>query len=182
MTKQTHSSGGFLVALLAIYPMIIKPTNDYTFSYQILLIGLYFYSANMGALFPDIDLKSSYISKRYPFIAKYLGKKCRHRGFTHSLLFLLLLYLLCLFLIFISQWNIVIIALCYGFLFGYASHLFLDILTHQGIKLFFPVDLNIHILSFKTNSAGEKIFSKILKIFTIILILNIMYKYIYLIY
>ncbi|MEG2656817.1 MAG: metal-dependent hydrolase [Clostridium sp.] len=178
MTKQTHSTGGFLAALLALYPQIIKPTNNYILAYKILLIGIYFYAAYIGSSFPDIDLKSSYISKRYPFISKHFGRKLKHRGFTHSLLFLLFLYLSSLFLIFISQWNVVIITLCYGFLFGYASHLALDLLTCQGIELFFPIKLNIHILNFKTKSTGESVFNKLLKVIILFLIILVLYKYI----
>ncbi|WP_442876786.1 metal-dependent hydrolase [Eisenbergiella porci] len=33
-------------------------------------------------------MKGSYISKRFPIIYKLFGKRFKHRGFTHSLLFI----------------------------------------------------------------------------------------------
>lgn len=176
MTKQTHESGGFLISTITIYPIILKSLSDYSLVYKLLLIILYFHSASIGALFPDIDLKSSYVSKRYPLIAKTLGKKCRHRGFTHSLLSLIIIYITSVLFIFISHWNIVIEILCYGFWFGYASHIFLDLCTHHGVVLLFPLKLNINILNLKTNSMGEKIFNKMLKIFSMFLLLYYVYK------
>lgn len=180
MTKQTHESGGFLIGVITIYPMILKILNNYLLIYQLLLIILYFRAVNIGALFPDIDLKSSYISKRYPLISKFLGKKFKHRGFTHSLLCLIVLYIVYIFFIYISNWNVVIEILCYGFWFGYASHIFLDLFTHQGVELLFPLKININFLNLKTNSIGEKIFNKILKILYLLPLSYYIYKiYIY---
>lgn len=175
MIKQTHESGGFLIATITIYPMIQKNLSSYSLLYQLLLIILYFHSINIGALFPDIDLKSSYVSKRYPVIAKTLGRKFKHRGFTHSLLSLILLYMCCVFFTYISNWNIVIEILCYGFWFGYASHIFLDLFTHQGVELLFPLTINIKFLNLRTNSLGEKIFNKILNTLSILLIIYYTY-------
>jgi len=180
MTKQTHESGGFLIGVITIYPMILKNLNNYLLIYQLLLIILYFRAVNIGSLFPDIDLKSSYISKRYPLISKSLGKKFKHRGFTHSLLCLIVLYIVYIFFIYISNWNVVIEILCYGFWFGYASHIFLDLFTHQGVELLFPLKININFLNLKTNSIGEKIFNKILKILYLLPLSYYIYKiYIY---
>jgi len=176
MTKQTHESGGFLIATVTIYLIIIKNLSSYLLIYQLLLTILYFHSANIGALFPDIDLKSSYASKRYPLMANTLGRKCRHRGFTHSLLSLIILYTACVFFIFISDWNIVIEVLCYGFWFGYASHIFLDLFTHQGVELLFPLKLKIKILNLRTSSIGEKIFNKILKVLSLLSLIYYAYK------
>ena len=71
MTKQTHSSGGFLIAAFAIYPFIIKFIENYNLPYKLLLIFLYFHFADLGSSFPNIDMKSSYVSKRYPFLSKH---------------------------------------------------------------------------------------------------------------
>lgn len=176
MIKQTHESGGFLIATITIYPIIQRNLSDYSLLYQLLLIILYFHSTNIGSLFPDIDLKGSYVSKRYPLMAKTLGRKFKHRGFTHSLLSLILLYICCVFFTFISNWNIVIETLCYGFWFGYASHIFLDLFTYQGVELLFPLRINVKFLNLKTNSLGEKIFNKMLKILSILLLLYYSYN------
>ena len=119
MTKETHSSGGFLIALIALNSFTENFLINYNIYYKIFLIVIYFYFANLGSLFPDIDLKSSFISKRHPFIAKHFGRHFRHRSFTHSLICVLILFLICKILISISSLNVAIISICYGFLFGF---------------------------------------------------------------
>ncbi|OPX47194.1 metal-dependent hydrolase [Clostridium thermobutyricum] len=173
MTKNTHSSGGFLFALITLNIFISCYINGYEILYQILLIALFFHFANLGSVFPDIDMKGSYISKRYPLLSKAF-KKCKHRGLTHSFIFLSILYVIALALSFISHENIVVISICGGFLIGYISHLVLDLLTKEGIELFFPFRANIRLFNIKTGSKGEKTFHKFLKlIIAIFLIYNV---------
>ena len=78
----------------------------------------------LGSLLCDIDHPNSIIGKCVPFLPKML----KHRGITHSLLFSVLCYL-------ISPY------LCYGVL----VHLFLDMLTKNGIKLLWPVDFSFRL-------------------------------------
>ncbi|AIY82530.1 hypothetical protein U729_1934 [Clostridium baratii str. Sullivan] len=167
MTKETHSSGGFLIALIVLNSFIENFLINYNIYYKIFLIVIYFYFANLGSLFPDIDLKSSFISKRHPFIAKHFGRHFRHRSFTHSLICVLILFLICKILISISSLNVAIVSICYGFLFGYISHLLLDLLTKEGIELFFPLKTNIKVFFIKTGSKAEKIFYKVLKVIVV---------------
>ena len=87
MTKETHSKGGYIIGLLLL-PYIYKTfLLDYNLTYRIVLLFIYAYFTHFGALISDIDMKGSYISKRFPIIHKLFGKRFRHRGFTHSLLF-----------------------------------------------------------------------------------------------
>lgn len=171
MTKQTHSSGGFLVAALSIHPFITKFIEGYNFPYKVLLVFLYFHFADLGSSFPDIDMKSSYVSKRYPLLSKYFGKNCRHRGFTHSLIFLLILGIGCLSLIYISQFNIVVHSIAFGFYVGYGSHIILDLFNPQGVELFYPCKINLKILNIKTNSTSERFFNGILNFLTSLLLI-----------
>ena len=177
MTKQTHSSGGFLVASCALYPFIIRFIENYNLPYKLLLIFLYFHFADLGSAFPDIDLKSSYISKRYPLLSKYFGKNFKHRGFTHSIIFLLFLGIGCLFLIYISQFNIVVHSIAFGFYIGNGSHIILDLFNPQGVELFYPCKLNFKILNIKTNSTSEKIFNGILNLFSSLVIIHLCITY-----
>lgn len=171
MTKQTHTSGGFLIAAFAIYPFIIKFIEIYSFPYQILLIFLYFHFADLGSAFPDIDLKNSYVSKRYPLLSKCFGKNFKHRGFTHSIVFLLLLGYACVCINYISQFNIVVHSITYGFYIGYGSHIILDLFNPQGVELFYPCKYNFKIFKIKTNSTMEKLFNGVLNILSSILII-----------
>ena len=74
--------------------------------------------AILGSLLPDIDHAGSIIGKKIPFFSIFL----KHRGITHSLLALVIAYL-------ISPW----LAL------GYGSHIGLDMLTHSGVQFMFPL-------------------------------------------
>lgn len=185
MTKETHSSGGILLALIGLQYFLNTYLNDYNILYTIVLVGVYFYSSYIGSLLPDIDMRSSYISKRHPLLSKHFGRKCRHRGFTHSLLFLFILSKGCELLVLIGQHNIVFISVSTGFLLGYLSHLVLDILTKEGIELFFPCRINFKLLPIKTNSKPERYINSILNFLVMILILynfyiilnlNVVYK------
>lgn len=92
---------------------------------QTILVALI---SEAAALLPDWDLKL----------------KIRHRGLTHSLLVLCILsFALSLLLPSILLFPAVL---------GYASHLVLDLLTVQGIELFYPHHKRIRLLKFRTNS------------------------------
>lgn len=173
MTKPTHTSGGFLFSLIFLNIFISKYLIRYELPFQILLIFLFFHFSNLGSVFPDIDMKGSYISKRYPLLARAF-KKARHRGITHSLIFIAILYIISLTLVSISHKNIVVFTICSGFILGYTSHLALDLLTREGIELLFPFRFNIKLFHIKTGSKGEVAFHKFLKlIIFLFLIYNI---------
>ena len=71
----------------------------------------------LGSVLPDIDQGSSMIGKNVPLIPKLL----KHRGLTHSLLFCLCCY-------FLTVW------LCVGV----AIHILFDMMTRNGVSLFYP--------------------------------------------
>lgn len=75
-----------------------------------------------GTIVPDIDHKGSAIGKSVPFISTIL----EHRGFTHSLIF-------AFFMAVINPY----------FGFGVLLHIFLDMMTNKGVKLFYPYDRSI---------------------------------------
>lgn len=166
MTRETHSSGGFFIALITLNTFITKYLINYNLGYALLSIIIFFYTSYVGSLFPDIDMKSSFISKRHPFISRLFGRRFRHRGFTHSLICVFIIFFAFQVFIKTSNNNIIVLSMCYGFLLGYISHLFLDLLTKEGIELFYPIKANISIFFIKTNSNGEKYFNRILKFLT----------------
>lgn len=84
--------------------------------------------ALIASIFPDIDSGNSKIGRKG--ISKVIAAFATHRGFFHSLLFVVFGYLL--------LWNIWEIA-AFPFLFGYLIHLFLDCFTVRGIRLFYPL-------------------------------------------
>jgi inner membrane protein len=93
--------------------------------------NFYFISfALMGALFPDIDIKA----------------KVKHRGFTHSLLCICLLYPLIYY--FTSSGALF-------FTIGFISHLVLDMLTKRGIALFYPIKMRVGLKLFRTGGTVD---------------------------
>ena len=170
MVKKTHTKGSYIFSLLTLPFVFDKYLSNYELAYKIILIFVYVYFSYVGSLFPDIDMKSSYISKIFPKIYKYFGSKFRHRGITHSLIYLYFLCSIFNVIVKCSENNIVFICLFSGFIVGYASHLCLDLLTKEGIELFYPISINFSILPIKTSSKSEKIFCKILNFIFIFLL------------
>ena len=80
MTKETHSKGGYIIALLLLPYIYDTFMMEYTLSYRIVLLFIYAYFTYLGSLLCDIDMKGSYISKRFPIIYKLFGKRFKHRG------------------------------------------------------------------------------------------------------
>lgn len=93
-----------------------------------------------GAILPDIDHSGSTLGR----FVKPLSRKLKHRSFTHSLLFLFLTTLLSPYL---------------GI--GVLTHIVLDMLNPDGVKLFFPQKkkYKVPVISkfLKTGSSGEKV-------------------------
>lgn len=170
MVKETHTKGSYIFSLLALPFVFNKYLSNYELGYRVILIFIYAYFSYIGSLFPDIDMKNSYISKIFPKIYRSLGSKFRHRGITHSLIFVYLLCNLFNAIVKCSENNIVFICSFSGFIVGYVSHLCLDLLTKEGIELFYPISINFSILPIKTSSKSEKIFCKVLNFIFIFLL------------
>lgn len=170
MTRETHSTGGVCISLIMLNSIFTLFLIPYDIAYKILLIALFFHFSYIGSLFPDIDQRKSSISQMYPFLSKHLGSKCRHRGFTHSLLCLALIILILYTILHVSNFNIIFLIIFIGFICGYISHLILDFFTAEGIELFFPWKANFKIAKIKTGSKIEKMINKLLKICNIFLI------------
>lgn len=90
------------------------------------------------AILPDIDHTKSPIGKAFYPLAKWLDKRFGHRTITHSLA----VYIPLIGLVAIIQ------KLCNSdsytlvFAFAYFSHLLFDMLTKQGVPLFYPFKRN----------------------------------------
>lgn len=91
----------------------------------------------IGSLFPDIDSRTSKLGKKMKITSWLCSKVFGHRGFLHSPLFIVLVYLLC-WTIFkhnnIIQYNYI----WGGFIVGMLTHLICDITTKGGVPLLYP--------------------------------------------
>ena len=88
-----------------------------------------------GSLLPDIDHTKSWIGKAFYPIAKWLSVNYGHRTITHSIFFLFGIYIISLFIEknFSTDFSISTILF-----FSILSHLIFDMVTLQGIPLFYP--------------------------------------------
>jgi inner membrane protein len=89
----------------------------------------------LGSLLPDIDHTKSWIGKSVYPIAKWLSRNYGHRTITHSIFFLIGIYLISLFIEknFREDYSISTILF-----FSILSHLIFDMVTLAGIPLFYP--------------------------------------------
>lgn len=175
MTKETHSSGGYLIAALTFSAFSNVYLENFNTLYKLMLFFIYFQFANLGSLLPDLDTRKSYMSKKWPHLSTFISKRTKHRGFTHSLLFLLILSEFLKLIVLIGDKNIILICSAYGIFFGYASHILLDIFTYEGVDLFFPLGFNFKLSRLKTSSKGERYVNKVLKFISINLIFYNLY-------
>ena len=91
------------------------------------------------SLLPDIDHTKSIIGKAFYPIAKSISKSYGHRTITHSIFALIGITILASIIdaIYFNNSNLTLIVF-----FSFFSHLLLDMLTLQGIPLFYPVFKN----------------------------------------
>ena len=89
------------------------------------------------SVLPDIDHTRSPIGKLFYPIAKYLDRHFGHRTITHSLLALITLTILLSILGKRYENNLTLL-----FVFSYSSHLLFDMMTVEGVPLFYPFRRN----------------------------------------
>ena len=125
MTAPNHLTGGIIfTGLFCSF-----------FSVNIFANPLFITATLLGSLLPDIDHTKSWIGKAFYPIAKYLSRNYGHRTITHSIFFLIGICVLSVFIEknFREDYSISIILF-----FSVFSHLIFDMVTLQGIPLFYP--------------------------------------------
>ncbi|KAB8137758.1 metal-dependent hydrolase [Gracilibacillus oryzae] len=148
MTGKTHLMGGIAASVVTVQFTGYDP-------------GFFIAAGTIGSLIPDICHSGSKIGRKLPMISKMVNKLFGHRTFTHSLLFLVLIGYVLTF--FTNNQSIIT-----GFLLGMASHLLLDAMTKNGIKLLYPADLTFRFpVTMKTGGSMEKVILLLLTVVTI---------------
>lgn len=138
MNYQAHRVGGVCAATVVATTVFNGHVSEIE---TIIPIGLAILGGSIGGLLPDIDHPTSKVGLKVPPISKTINALFGHRGFTHTLLALLLftyflIFIGCLFPISIRGY---LMPLFMGMSIGYGSHLLLDMLTISGIPLFYPL-------------------------------------------
>lgn len=96
---------------------------------------LYLFFTAFFAVLPDVDHTKAPIGKMFYPLARYIDKKYGHRTITHSLLcYLILFFTVGLIEKMIADKSIVTSI----FLWSFGSHLIFDMVTKQGVPLFYP--------------------------------------------
>lgn len=91
------------------------------------------------SLLPDIDHSKSWIGRCVFPLAKWINRKYGHRTITHGLPCMLLLWFIIRMIQNVWFPSIPVSTL---FLLGYSSHLIFDMMTIQGVPLFYPFKTN----------------------------------------
>jgi inner membrane protein len=117
-----------LVFALLIWIVVVKLASG-----EVGIEGLVF--AALGGLFPDIDVPQSWIGRKIGFLSNILNFFFGHRGFFHSVFAGVLLSVL-VWLLFGNWYH-------FTFFIGYISHLFMDGLTKEGVRPFYPFEYKI---------------------------------------
>lgn len=155
MDFKSHLAFGALISLLLIN---FVGYNKFIFDNIMIHILILLFS-----VLPDIDIHDSKIGKSVGFFSKIIQLIFGHRGFFHSLWMVLLLY---------------IILLPFGYeiaVYGYIGHLLVDMITSDGIKVFYPI---LHIKGIvPTNFMVNYIFFILILGIDCLLILNLFYNF-----
>lgn len=139
MKRNTHLVAGAISAHSA-YPLV----GD-NFSQAVIFTT----SCLLGSLLPDIDHEHSTLGIH----VKPLARCFKHRGFTHSILFVSLLSFAS------TQANGNIKTFLSGLVIGSISHIFIDMFNPKGVDLFYPIKKRFHILPIvKTGKESEIVF------------------------
>ena len=140
MLGKTHLAFGLGLTSCGIYLLetfhqpLLSPQN----------LALFYGAVGIGTLLPDIDEPQSIIGKKTMGISNFIKFIFGHRGFTHSLCFVLFLGIL---LFILHSLGILPIFLIMGLILGCLLHLIGDMMTPSGVPLLMPFNLkNYHIL------------------------------------
>ncbi|NRN28094.1 metal-dependent hydrolase [Photorhabdus heterorhabditis] len=130
----------------------------------------------LTALLPDIDHPNSTLGKLFRFISIPIAKLCGHRGFTHSLLALILG--VALFWLKIPEEWLIPTDFFHAMIVGYLSHLIADMLTPAGVPLLWPIKIRFRLpmLGKQGNKKAERFISALLIVIAIFLPEHIEYS------
>lgn len=139
MTARTHDVAALALLVTAV---IVVPPGKMTVATALTA----FVANQLGGIAPDIDQPTAPLWRNLP-VGKYLGKVFAalvggHRFICHSLIGLVLFGIVSrLFLIFIQPLMppVDVTFVWFAFLLGVLSHLFMDMLTKEGVPLLLPL-------------------------------------------
>lgn len=155
MVAGTH----ILTALAYATPLYIAGNELDVWQHNIENFFYFIFSISFFSVFSDIDEPGSFIGKRLFFLSWPLKIFIKHRGFTHTLLFVFLCTIVAYFCILMFPKYFVFF---FFMPIGVFLHMFGDMHTRGGVNLFWPISKKRnHIISknmlFYTGGMTEKI-------------------------
>lgn len=129
MTAEGHLIFALASAILA-KKMALTPALAYGDWWHIIAGGL------LTCLLPDIDHPKSVLGQRLTWVSKPIARLCGHRGFTHSLLPIIVGILL--FILGLFPEKAIPLDVLHAMIIGYLSHIVADMLTPAGVPLLWP--------------------------------------------
>ena len=171
MNYKTHVMGGVLLGLLTVSSA--SNILNININEDISVSVIYMSGAVVGSIFPDIDHNGSYIGRRVKPLSKLINTAFGHRGATHSpfliVLFTSILYLLNKLIWLDSSFSILIA----GLFIGMISHVLLDLITKEGVPLFYPLNKEkISLIGITTGGFVESIIGTFLTVAALYLIVR----------
>lgn len=142
MLIRTHLIGGACAGLLYIYNT--APLHWYTGA---LVMGI----TLAGSVFPDIDISTSFIGRKFKAFSTFINTTFGHRTLFHSPALYITFYLLLTHLVSVEG---IFIG---SFMVGVASHIFLDLFNEAGIPLLYPIPHRFSFGKIKAGSFAENI-------------------------
>lgn len=134
MTGKTHASCGLLIGVC----LANHYEQDIFTSTTIVTLAV------IASIFPDICHTQSKVGRKIPIVSFFVRLIFGHRTFTHSLLFIGLIFGGLVFIQAPIHYMLAII-------FGVSSHVILDMLTPRGVQLWYPISKQVRLpIHFKT--------------------------------
>jgi len=129
MLYRTHLAFGLM---FGIFFWSYKGFNDvYASTYGLWVGGAFFFGLlALGSLLPDLDHPKSKLGHKVPAISHLFHFLFGHRGFLHSIFFVIIIGAIVLTIF----GNLI----SFPIMIGMLSHLFSDCLTKQGINFIYP--------------------------------------------
>lgn len=152
MTGKTHAAVGIATTAAII---VLNPRGFDLWGVKILPV-ISLATAATGSYLPDIDIHQSALGQKHRFISKRL----KHRGFTHTLVVPVLILTAMQFVSFFMSHLPTVATLFNSLLFGLVSgwilHIFADLFNRKGVPLLYPFSKShLHIACVKTRQMSE---------------------------
>lgn len=156
MMARTHLVFGLFSGAL----LLGAATNEGFIHNDHRMVFLFLVGTALGSLLPDIDEPHSFIGRKFLFLSYPINIVFRHRMFTHSMVFVVILALILALLntfFYIPYFYM-------GIVFGVLAHIIGDMHTKGGCPIFLPISkkkikILPDVLSFKTGSFVEYLFT-----------------------